>query len=108
MMEKREKVIRELETIVDKMECEVAELVNYSDSELNDGLTVDCDWWSGTLGKLKDALEMLKAQEPIKPVFERQFMSNIELYDCGKCGTSLGAKGIAKYCSDCGQEVKWE
>ena len=45
---------------------------------------------------LRDALELLKAQEPVKPVFERQFMSNIELYDCGKCGTSLGVKGIAK------------
>ena len=54
------------------------------------------------------ALELLKAQEPVKPVFERQFMSDIELYDCGKCGTSLGAKGIAKYCMKCGQEVEWE
>ena len=57
---------------------------------------------------LQDIMELLKAQEPVKPVFERQFMSNIELYDCGKCGTSLGAKGIAKYCMKCGQAVKWE
>lgn len=54
------------------------------------------------------AIDALKAHEPMKPVFERQFMSNIELYDCGKCGTSLGAKGIAKYCMKCGQAVKWE
>ena len=54
------------------------------------------------------AIESLKAQEAVKPVFERQFMSDIELYDCGKCGTSLGAKGIAKYCMKCGQAVKWE
>lgn len=51
--------------------------------------------------------ELLKAQEPVKPVFERQFMSDIEIYDCGKCGTSLGAKGIAKYCMNCGRAVKW-
>lgn len=57
---------------------------------------------------LRDALAMLKAQEPVEPVFERQFMTSIEIYDCGKCGTSLGAKGIAKYCMKCGQAVKWK
>ena len=56
----------------------------------------------------KIAIEALKAQEPVKLVFERRFMTSIEIYDCGKCGTSLGAKGIAKYCMDCGQAVKWE
>lgn len=56
----------------------------------------------------RDALALLKKQEPVKPVFERTFISNIEIYDCGKCGTSLGAKGIAKYCMNCGQAVKWE
>lgn len=55
-----------------------------------------------------DAFALLKAQEPVEPVFERQFMSCINIYDCGKCGTSLGAKGIAKYCMACGQAVKWE
>ena len=55
-----------------------------------------------------DALALLKDQEPVKPVFERQFMSSIEIYDCGKCGTSLGVKGIAKYCMNCGQAVKWD
>ena len=57
---------------------------------------------------LDATLELLKAQEPVTPVFERQFMTSIEIYDCGKCGKSLGAKGIAKYCMNCGQAVKWE
>lgn len=57
---------------------------------------------------VNEILDLLKAQEPVEPVFERQFMSSIEIYDCGKCGTSLGAKGIAKYCMNCGQAVKWE
>lgn len=70
------------------------------------GLSVaDCDQ---AVKWLDAALALLKAQEPVKPVFERQFMSNIELYDCGTCGTSLGAKGIAKYCMACGQAVKWD
>ena len=59
-------------------------------------------------GVVEDILALLKAQQSVEPVFERQFMSSIEIYDCGKCGTSLGAKGIAKYCMKCGQAVKWE
>ena len=63
------------------------------------------------LGGIVDAIDMaieaVNAQEPVEPVFERIFMSDIEIYDCGKCGTSLGAKGIAKYCMKCGQAVKW-
>lgn len=51
---------------------------------------------------------LLELQEPVEPVFERQFMTSIEIYDCGKCGTSLGAKGIAKYCMKCGRAVKWQ
>lgn len=53
------------------------------------------------------AIDALEAQEPVEPVFERQFMTSIGIYDCGKCGTSLGARGIAKYCMNCGQAVKW-
>ena len=56
----------------------------------------------------RDALELLEAQEPIEPIFERQFLNTIEIYDCGQCGTSLGAKGIARYCMKCGRAVKWE
>lgn len=55
-----------------------------------------------------EVMKMLVVQVPVEPVFERQFMTSIEIYDCGKCGTSLGAKGIAKYCMKCGQAVKWE
>ena len=100
--EKREKIIKELETIVDQMECEVAEWVNYSDSELNDGLTVDCDWWRSTLGKLNDALELLKAQEPVKPVVVGK---ETHWYEC-ECGAGIDYRD--PYCRGCGRAVKWE
>ena len=93
--ENREKVIKGLECCIkrnpdDKMRCG------------------ECPYEGACLNRLKvDALALLKAQEPVEPVFERQFMTSIEIYDCGKCGTSLGAKGIAKYCMNCGQAVKW-
>ena len=72
-----------------------------------------CPYWSiekidCSIELADDALALLKEKEPIEPVFERRFMTSIEIYDCGKCGTSLGAKGIAKYCMKCGQAVKWE
>ena len=73
--------------------CDTCELVQ-DDDELHEMYT--------------DVISLLKAQEPVEPVFERLFMSDIEIYDCGKCGASLGAKGIANHCMKCGQAVKWE
>ena len=60
----REKVINKVKAIVADMQEEVDEWKDYSDSELRDGLTCDCDWWYKTLQTLKDALALLKAQEP--------------------------------------------
>ena len=69
----------------------------------------ECPYDGACLNRLKiDALELLKAQEPVKPVFGRQFMPDIKLYNCGKCGSSVGVEGIAKYCMTCGQAVKWD
>ena len=62
--EKREKVIEELSAVVADMQEEVDEWKDYSDSELRGGLTCDCDWWYNALQSVKDALALLKAQEP--------------------------------------------
>lgn len=60
----REDVINKVTAIVADMQEEVDEWKDYSDSELRGGLTCDCDWWYKTLQTLKDALALLKAQEP--------------------------------------------
>ena len=60
----REKVVANVTGIVSDMQEEVDEWKDYSDSELSHGLTCDCDWWYKTLQTLKDALALLKAQEP--------------------------------------------
>ena len=65
-MDKREKVIKGLENIVSDMQEEIDEWRDYSDSELSHGLTCDCEWWYNTAQMLKDALALLKAQEPTK------------------------------------------
>ena len=97
-MPDREKVIKGLEHCI----AGNCDLCPYDEN-------VDCPGFDPTPKTLlADVLALLKAQEPVKPVFERQFMTSIEIYDCGKCGTSLGAKGIAKYCMNCGQAVKLE
>ena len=62
--EKLEKVINKVTAIVSDMQEEVDEWKDYSDSELRNGLTCDCDWWYKTLQTLKDALALLKEQEP--------------------------------------------
>ena len=63
-MDKREKVIANVTAIVSDMQEEVDEWKDYSDSELSNGLTCDCDWWYKTLQTLKDAIDLLKAEAP--------------------------------------------
>ena len=60
----KEKVITDITSVVADMQEEVDEWKDYSDSELSHGLTCDCDWWYKALQTLKDALALLKAQEP--------------------------------------------
>ena len=57
---------------------------------------------------MENALSMLKAQEPIAPKLIKMYPHDI--YECGNCGhRSVGSKDYkAKYCPECGQEVKWE
>ena len=63
-MPDRDKVITDITNIVADMQEEVDEWKDYSDSELSHGLTCDCDWWYKALQTLKDALAVLKEQEP--------------------------------------------
>ena len=62
-MTNREKVFDGLRTVVHEMQVEVDEWQDYSDSELRNGLTVDCDWWLDALEKCKAALELLRPKE---------------------------------------------
>lgn len=101
--DKREKVIKGLEC------CEDVQ------SEWKDALYVcpKCPYVHNvipceTLAPLiRDALALLKAQEPVEPV-PGLWDRDIQLYKCGACGGEIGAGGIAKYCFHCGRAVKWE
>ena len=61
---------------------------------------------------VKDALVLLKAQEPVKPVMD------IDTWKCGNCGHTLENQELLgdnvlfheqyNYCPECGRAVKWE
>lgn len=59
-----------------------------------------------------DALALLKAKEPVKPVVD------IDTWKCGNCGHTLEHQQLLgdnvlfheqyNYCPECGRAVKWE
>lgn len=54
-----------------------------------------------------DALELLKEQEPVRPVLARiGNYAAINDYTCPECGTDL--YHLQKYCDECGRPVKWD
>lgn len=78
----------------------------------------DCDYLDGDCfvcpykdnpscaDKLKaDIIALLKAQEPVKPVWMGEEM-RIGFYACGACGMNMGTN--PNYCWHCGKKVKWE
>ena len=79
----------------------------------------DCPYYENTncLEMLrKDALELLKEQEPIKPTI------SVDTWICSKCGHTLESQELIddkenpqvliheqyEYCPNCGRKVKWE
>ena len=60
---------------------------------------------------LRDALELLKAQEPVRPIIKQEmddFCSGIDnIAYCGNCGAQIG-RFKRNYCSICGKAVKWD
>lgn len=65
---------------------------------------------------LRDALELLKEQEPVKPTVR------VDTWICSKCGHTLESQELIddkenpqvliheqyEYCPNCGRKVKWE
>ena len=51
----------------------------------------------------RDALALLKAQEPVKPILDSRA---IEFYRCGQCNEPIDR--CDNYCWSCGRAVKWE
>ena len=85
----REKVIRELEDI---------------QKHLDTGYSFAISWKSELI---RDALELLKEQEPVKPTLIREGRNKYyNNYVCPGCDNELNYG--QNYCSECGRSVKWE
>jgi hypothetical protein len=100
--EKRAKVIKGLECIAgDVVWCAHCKYSDVNGSGRGDRCKRDC---------AKDALTLLKAQEPVKPT-RYQEGRWFKTWRCGACGGTLvfrNGEDKPKYCTDCGRAVKWE
>ena len=95
LMPDREKVIKGLERLLGTAGC-----IAIYDSECK-----SCPYShvNGCVDQiLKDALELLKAQEPAKPIVAGK---ETHWYEC-ECGTGIDYRD--PFCRGCGRLVKWE
>ena len=109
-MDKLEMVIKGLECCM-KDDCDNCP---YYDPEVDH----DCDYFGKCLrgNMYRDALALLKAQEPVEPKKKSFLVSGQDDYTstpamtvCGACDAwLLTVEPRAKYCPQCGKAVKWE
>lgn len=109
MSELREKVIRGLECVICPNKfCGDCSYFIRNENDPDTG-------WCNRDAIYKDALSLLKKQEPKPPRFVVAY--DKIFYACDNCGKSLivmlNREGMVlqddapKYCPECGQEVKW-
>jgi hypothetical protein len=110
----RERVIKGLECCTKKVciyESTKKECPYWKLCGNHEGAFEDC-----TTALAKDALALLKEQEPIAPIQGADDQDE-DIFCCGSCGaivgeTFLGPPGECEvrdnYCSECGRAVKWE
>ena len=106
-MDKREKVIKGLECCVDEIGISHAGCPYYTDGNKNCG---GGEPFPTPL--LRDALELLKAQEPAKPYAEYSEHTGTKWLVCGACKQPMikitPNAVYPNYCPECGREVWWE
>lgn len=97
--EKREKVIKALEWCMgEKHDCYREKGCPYE----NEGDDVGCKY-----ALHRDALSLLKAQEP-KPPIIKENSYGWKFYYCPSCGKEFYQNNKFSFCEKCGQAVKWE
>jgi len=75
-------------------------------------VVVGTDYVVVKIGEVKKVLELLKEQEPVKPIDDGD-----DSYVCDNCGETVGWEELDvfgidpvkyKYCPGCGRKVKWD
>ena len=79
-------------------------VIRHITAELCIARTCKKDFASVDIDMLSDALDLLKEQEPVKPV--QHLVYTTKGWFCGACDGRLNRLG--KYCSFCGRAVKWK
>lgn len=104
MMADRKKVIKGLEHCI----------VGVEEGPFCDGCPYSEDDSINCLNRLKsNALELLKEQEPVKPIDHKIpvgiYGAETSEYLCGSCGCGLTYtdRWHTKYCPECGKAVRW-
>lgn len=106
-MADREKVIKGLETCISCINTGCQKICPYYES---------CFQYDATFvfrPMLRDALALLREQEPVKPIKTPETI-RVE-YNCGGCGYLVGFVSTihddmhyrAKFCPECGRKVAW-
>ena len=95
------------EKVIKGLECLITNKVDCDGCPYNEGENSSC-----LRNIAKDALELLKEQEPVKPVVL------IDTWVCGKCKAKLERQALIgpnvlisenfNYCPGCGRKVKWD
>lgn len=78
-----------------------------SDCVKNADRQVNHNWVFVLTDILRDALALLKAQEP-KAVHVTAEINYRKIGNCPNCGKPINSGDYPNYCGHCGQAVKWE
>lgn len=89
MISDRETVVKKLEECL-SASCRGFRTCPYSDA----------DW-----DAVREALALLKEQEPMEPHVEHDSDDDSWYYGCGECHEAIDYKD--KFCRHCGRKVKW-
>lgn len=92
---------------------------NYLDVEVHPVVSPDrWDVYCALCDMVDDIIALLKAQEPVRPIIEKNISTGEcedpwgRLFFCGACGKRINEKYNPdeddKYCKHCGRAVKWE
>ena len=105
----------ELENVIKGLEC-CLNTGNYEECTENcPYFTKKHGMWVCAENMQRDALSLLKAQEPVKPYID---YDGQDVWRCGSCGATLfhlshtqadeNEQNCVKFCRYCGKAVKWD
>lgn len=107
-MPDREKVIKGLECCCEHIKGMNCDHCPYDEEQTEIGQINQC-----TSALAYDALELLKEQEAVKPIFRENPYTHLPVSYCPKCREPIDQFIVGnpyrevKYCHYCGQKVKW-